>query len=208
MDRYTSFAELSAHERDGIDYRIVEVIRASPVVVLAPHGGTIEPMTSEVAAAIAGADHSLYCFEGLSNERTHADLHITSDRFDEPRARRLVANAELAIAVHGRLNRESPAATWLGGLDDALIGLVAAELANAGFTATRDIVELSGKGRTNICNASRSGRGLQLELPRDLRDALSDDADLLQRFANAIRDAIARRLSTNVEISSGRTDMR
>jgi phage replication-related protein YjqB (UPF0714/DUF867 family) len=208
MDRYSSYAELSAHERDGHDYRIVELARRSPVVVLAPHGGGIEPMTSEVATAIAGADHSLYCFEGLSDDRPHSDLHITSDRFGEPRARRLVANAEFAVAVHGRLNREAPNTTWLGGLDNGLIGLAAAELADAGFKCAADVTELSGKAPANICNASRSGRGLQLELPRDLRDALRDDARQLQRFAVAIRAAIMQRLQQNVEISSHRIDMR
>lgn len=133
MDLYSNYAELSAHEREGEDYRIVETARNSPVVVLAPHGGWIEPTTSQIAACIAGDDYSLYCFEGLSDNRPHNDLHITSDRFDEPRARRLVARAAFAIAVHGRLNREVPQVTWLGGLDDKLIALAATELANAGF---------------------------------------------------------------------------
>jgi phage replication-related protein YjqB (UPF0714/DUF867 family) len=208
MDRYSSYALLSAHEREGRDYRIIETVRNSPVVVLAPHGGWIEPTTSQVAAAIAGADHSLYCFEGLSENRPHADLHITSDRFDEPRARRLVAGAAFAIAVHGRLNREAPQATWLGGLDEDLITFAATELANAGFEWAADLTELSGKGPANICNASRSGRGLQLELPRDLRDVLRDDPRQLQRFAAAIRAAIGQRLQQNVEISSRSTDMR
>jgi phage replication-related protein YjqB (UPF0714/DUF867 family) len=208
MDRYGSYAELAADEQDGRDYRIVAIVRASPVVVLAPHGGSIEPTTSQIAAAIAGDDHSLYCFEGLDVRRPHGDLHITSDRFDEPRALRLVADARSAVAVHGRLNRNDPATTWLGGLDDALTDLVATELSSIGFPCLTGGMALSGKSPANICNRTKSGRGLQLELPRDLRDTLRDDADLMQRFAGAIRTAIARRHSTNVEISSGHADMR
>ena len=116
----------------------------------------------------------------------------------------LVASALFAITVHGRLNRDLPETTWLGGLDDELIALAAAELSSAGFKCAMDVTELSGKAPANICNASRSGRGLQLELPRDLRDALRDDGGQLQRFATAIRAAIR----TKVEISPGAADMR
>jgi len=192
MDRYRDYVELSAHEREGSDYRIVAEARNSPVVVLAPHGGSIEPTTSAIAAAIAGHDHSLYCFEGLSAQRPHSDLHITSELFDEPRARTMVANA--LFAVHGRRNRGERDTTWLGGLDRGLIGFAAAELSSAGFKCLADGPELSGKAPANICNATQSGRGLQLELPRDLRDRLRGDTAILQGFAAAIRAAIASRL--------------
>jgi phage replication-related protein YjqB (UPF0714/DUF867 family) len=43
MDTYRSFAELSAHERLGKDYTIDFVERDSPVAIIAPHGGKIEP---------------------------------------------------------------------------------------------------------------------------------------------------------------------
>ncbi|RYG96563.1 MAG: replication protein, partial [Alphaproteobacteria bacterium] len=97
MDRYGSYPDLAAQEREGVDYRIIEMVRPSPVAVLAPHGGCIEPTTSLIAAAIAGDDYSLYCFEGLRRGRPHGDLHLTSDRFDEPRARRLVSGASIAV---------------------------------------------------------------------------------------------------------------
>jgi phage replication-related protein YjqB (UPF0714/DUF867 family) len=195
VDRYRNFAELSAHEVEGVDYRIVEVVRPSRVLVLAPHGGRIEPTTSEIAAAIAGENHSLYCFEGLREGRPHGELHITSDRFDEPRARRLAAKARLVVAVHGRLNRDDPEATWLGGLDEALVAFAAGELLRAGFRSISEGHDLLGRSPANICNASLSGMGLQLELPRDLRDRLRDDAGMLESFAAAIRAAIARRLA-------------
>lgn len=208
MDRYSNYAELSAHEREGHDYRIVETARNSPVVVLAPHGGWIEPTTSQIAAAIAGDDYSLYRFEGLRAGRPHGDLHITSEHFDEPRA--LVANALLAVSIHGRANRSDPDSIWLGGLDDDLVGFTATELSTARFAFVAHTSDLAAKAPSNICNASRSGKGLQLELPRDLRDRLRDDVDQLRRLAFAIRSAIARRLGTtpNVEISSRRADMR
>jgi phage replication-related protein YjqB (UPF0714/DUF867 family) len=53
------------------------------VAVIAPHGGGIEPGTSELATAIAGDDFSLYLFEGLKSAG-NGELHITSTNFDEP----------------------------------------------------------------------------------------------------------------------------
>ncbi|SFD31279.1 Protein of unknown function [Tropicimonas isoalkanivorans] len=82
-DRYNSFFELAANERLDIDYRIQVLDRGSETVILAPHGGWIEPDTSEIATAIAGSDISFYAFEAL-RIGPHGQFHITSHRFDEP----------------------------------------------------------------------------------------------------------------------------
>jgi hypothetical protein len=63
-DRYARFAALAAEETLGVHYRIRLADRGTPFVVLAPHGGKIEPGTSQIAAAIARDDDSLYGFEG------------------------------------------------------------------------------------------------------------------------------------------------
>jgi phage replication-related protein YjqB (UPF0714/DUF867 family) len=55
---YKSFGELSYNESEGQDYVIRTCLRNSPVLVMAPHGGKIEPGTAEIAEAIAGNDHS------------------------------------------------------------------------------------------------------------------------------------------------------
>jgi len=52
-DKYANFAALSAVYQEGVDYRIVIERRRSPVLIAAPHGGFIEPATSQIAAAIA-----------------------------------------------------------------------------------------------------------------------------------------------------------
>ena len=55
-DTYPNFAALAQHERSGIDYRVV-VRRAEPAfAIMAPHGGGIEPGTSEIADAIAAGN--------------------------------------------------------------------------------------------------------------------------------------------------------
>ncbi|MGA9599177.1 MAG: poly-gamma-glutamate hydrolase family protein [Methylocystis sp.] len=53
-DLYNSFAELAAAETEGVHYQIRVIERASKIVVVAPHGGKIEPGSSETAALIAG----------------------------------------------------------------------------------------------------------------------------------------------------------
>ena len=65
MDRYASFDELCQHAVEGRDFRIRTVSRPGRVAVIAPHGGGIEPGTSELAEAIASPDLSFYAFEGL-----------------------------------------------------------------------------------------------------------------------------------------------
>jgi poly-gamma-glutamate hydrolase-like protein len=60
--------------------------------LVAPHGGGIEPGTSELADAIAASDLSFYTFEGLKPSG-NTDLHITSTRFDEPMCLTLLASS-------------------------------------------------------------------------------------------------------------------
>lgn len=187
-DKYRSFAELSAQETEGVDFRIRTIKKDSPVLVLAPHGGEIEPGTSEIALAIAGADFSLYCFEGIIPGRLHGDLHVRSELFDEPRGRELVAASDVAIAIHGRRDGEDPNTVWAGGRDVALRNRIIQSLGAAGFKAKADDDSgISGTDPHNICNRGKRKAGVQLEIPRSLRDRLSKDEDLLAAFAAAVR---------------------
>jgi phage replication-related protein YjqB (UPF0714/DUF867 family) len=45
------------------------------LAILAPHGGGIEPGTSELAEAVAGEGLSFYAFEGLKRSG-NAVLHV------------------------------------------------------------------------------------------------------------------------------------
>ena len=87
-DKYTCFKDLAAAEKRGEDYDFESRRKdASSVVVIAPHGGKIEPWTDKIADAIAGKDFSFYCFKALKSDR----LHIKSHLFDEPTCENLVA---------------------------------------------------------------------------------------------------------------------
>ena len=187
-DRYPDFATLAAAHDHDRDYRITVQDRGTRVAILAPHGGTIEPETASIARAVAGDDLSFYLFEAL-HAGAHGDYHITSHRFDEPRALALVAGADTSIAIHGRKD-DGTDTVWLGGRDEIQRDAVGDALRAAGFGAALNTA-LPGVHPSNICNRTRSGTGVQLELPRSLRRSLSQDATMMARFSTALRAAIS-----------------
>ena len=48
-EAYKSFGELSGYETEGQDYAVRICLRNGRVLVMAPHGGKIEPGTAEIA---------------------------------------------------------------------------------------------------------------------------------------------------------------
>jgi phage replication-related protein YjqB (UPF0714/DUF867 family) len=58
-DRYATFDALRSAHEEGRDFRVEWRLGVSGIAVMAPHGGGIEPGTSEVARALAGFQHSL-----------------------------------------------------------------------------------------------------------------------------------------------------
>jgi len=167
-DKYESFAELAARETQGRDYRIRALERkGSPVIVVAPHGGSIEVGTSERAELVAGTEHSLFLFEGLKTAYgANRDLHITSHRFDHPHCLALAATRDVTLAIHGCRGESH---IYLGGLDLALTALLGKHLRAAGLTSSIDGHRYPGRHPLNICNRSARGRGAQLEVTNDLR---------------------------------------
>jgi phage replication-related protein YjqB (UPF0714/DUF867 family) len=195
-DRYRDFAELEQRERVDRDWRVQVAVRGSAVVILAPHGGSIEPGTSEIAREIAGRDLSLYCFEGI-RARDNDRLHITSTRFDEPICLQLLALSRIAVTIHGCADREP--IVYLGGRHRELRARVERALGDAGFAAREDTGRHSGEDPANICNRAAAAMGLQLEISQGLRRALfpgvqrhewrqADPAFAL--FASAVRLAL------------------
>jgi phage replication-related protein YjqB (UPF0714/DUF867 family) len=189
-DQYRNFAELHAAERELIDYRIVTIDRGSPVTIIAPHGGRIEPPTSRIATLLAAEAFNLYCFEGLRKDLDHHELHITSHNFDEPQGCKLVGASDVVVAFHGQQDRDRPNCVDIGGLDRVLRDRMAYELERDGFEARTEGHLFPATGAENICNRGRRGRGVQLELPRSLRDLLRTNPDIMAGFVEALRRAI------------------
>jgi phage replication-related protein YjqB (UPF0714/DUF867 family) len=198
MDVYRNFAELSDAEREDLDFRISAVKReGSSTVVVAPHGGAIEPGTSEVAKEVANSDLSLVIFEGIKSE-SNKHLHITSTNFDEPRCVELVQSADTVVAIHGEGSSEL--IVFLGGRDDELRVHLKAALERYGYAVkTHGNPDLHGLAAANICNRGRHGVGVQLELSSGLRQtffqSLTDQGrkkptDELVRFAAAVREGL------------------
>jgi phage replication-related protein YjqB (UPF0714/DUF867 family) len=186
-DKYGSFAELSRQEPDGA-WRLHHADRASAVLVMAPHGGEIEPGTLLIAKTIAGDDLSYYVFEGCK-PGDNADLHITSTRFDEPIALAMAARAGLVVTVHGRRDRDDVGR--IGGAHRRGIPILVNALQRAGFEAREETdPRLLGRNPDNLCNRGRLREGLQLELGSALRRRLRQDEVALAEFAEAVRSVV------------------
>ncbi len=136
-------------------------------MLVAPHGGAIEPGTSEVAVSVAEDWYSYYLFEGMRAHHNQA-LHITSVNFDEPTWLSLVRSAQIVVTIHGE--KSSSEVIYIGGQHAAAIAAVRAALEPAGFQVREhEDVLLSGRDKRNICNKGICGKGVQLELSRGLR---------------------------------------
>ncbi|GAA4884350.1 hypothetical protein GCM10023235_76470 [Kitasatospora terrestris] len=171
--------------------------------VIAPHGGCIEPGTSELCLAVAGyrpedatavagtPQYDYWMFEAL---RTgfHDALHITSTHCDDPAALAIVGGSAYAVSLHGRSDlppSKGPAKQVLiGGADtvfmqrvhDTLVqyrnavGLTEADVAlNIGTAGVDE--DVNGNEPDNICNRTYTRGGVQLEMTTSMRSAMFGD---------------------------------
>ena len=195
-----SFAELQQRGyREGIDFRIHTRAGSSGLLVLAPHGGGIEPGTSELARAVAGEEHALYLFEGIQRG-DNKPLHITSTHFDEPRCQQMLAEARFVLALHG-CSGEKPR-LYIGGRFTDVVPDLQEAFMNAGFPVESNVPPaLKGRSTRNICNLGREGQGLQLELSLGLRRLLFKDltregrrqpTELFERFVGVTNNRIIK----------------
>jgi phage replication-related protein YjqB (UPF0714/DUF867 family) len=191
--------------------------------IIAPHGGGIEPGTSELCIAIAGyhpaqpdpaappagPKYDYWLFEGL-RPSNNGVLHVTSTGCDDPVAMALCGGAAYAVGLHGcapaqaQLPEGTPA-VLVGGRDQPFKQHLLREFAAAGIDA-RDaagIDSLNGDAPQNIANRTLTGGGAQLEITTPLRNAMFRTNTRPQRkhtttatfwaFVSATRAAIAHR---------------
>lgn len=166
-DRYTNYLHLAEHETEGRDYRrVTHTVTRSPVAIIAPHAGGIEPGTSAITRGLAGNDFNFYLFEGIK-ARGNKFLHVTSRHFDEPRCLELIARCETVIAIHGCKAEDE--CVFLGGLASDLKQGLAAALRRARIRVETTGHKFPAIDPDNICNRGRSGAGLQIEISGPLR---------------------------------------
>ncbi|MCJ7627943.1 MAG: poly-gamma-glutamate hydrolase family protein [Longimicrobiales bacterium] len=187
-DTYKSFQELKVQEREGEDWTREYISRGSRILVMALHGGWIEPFTSELARAVAGNDLSLYTFQGLK-KRGNESLHLTSHRFDEPLGLGAASAAHWVLAIHGERSSDRHF-VMVGGLWYSFRDRLVEALEEAGFPVESPREGLDGVNPTNICNRGRSGTGAQLEISGGLRRTLRKDPEEFRRFVALVRDTL------------------
>ena len=168
-DTYSCFADLKTHEEQNKDYKISISDLGSGITIIAPHGGKIEPGTSDIARKIATERFNYYCFEGIKKEN-NGRLHITSHNFDEPMAVKMLSGSHIVVAIHACTGNER--FVYLGGLDIVLKAVIAKELESRGIIVPKGHEKFKGLNPDNICNRGANKKGVQLEITRGLRDDL------------------------------------
>ena len=172
MDKYTKFTELVQNEKGDEDYTILYREVDSKLAIMAPHGGGIEPGTVAIADALAGCDHTFYAFKGLKKTGNKI-LHINSNTFDEPLALKTARNANIVISIHGSKGKAEM--VHIGGKHQELKQDLMYALRAGGFEASiSEVPGLRGINSDNICNRCKTGKGVQLEISRGLREKLFD----------------------------------
>ena len=166
-DKYANFAELAASESEGRDFGRIILKRNSAITIIAPHGGGIEPGTSEIAKGIAQSEFSVYCFEGLKEQGNYEALHITGADFDDPECLQLTDKSKIVLAVHGCDSVEK--IVYVGGLNENLKVQIIEALRGVGVHAEEDVSNHSGRDPQNICNRGIKNGGVQLEITEGLR---------------------------------------
>jgi phage replication-related protein YjqB (UPF0714/DUF867 family) len=181
-------------------------------IVLALHGGGIEPGTSEIALAVAGYHpatfahatdcfglHDFWIFEGLLGDG-NSKLHVTSTHYDEPIALKLVQISKRCLSLHGLGDVAANGKIQIGGRDTELMGIVLEELTAAGIPAAIATGQgTNGNAIENICNKTTTGAGVQLEMGAAYRESL---------FAPGCNTRELRKNNTNAEFSKLVTALR
>jgi phage replication-related protein YjqB (UPF0714/DUF867 family) len=178
-DQYRSFEELAGREQESVDYQIRLHARQSLIAIMAPHGGKIEPGTSELAEYIARQDFSFYAFEGIRSGN-NGRLSLPFDRFDEPECSKLLRRCGLAVVIQGipGKNRELKLAGGHAVLREQLAGVLRA----AGFEVLDDDCPVN---PFELCN--RRGPGVRIAVSKKLRDRFVSYPRDMDRFVSCIR---------------------
>jgi phage replication-related protein YjqB (UPF0714/DUF867 family) len=176
-------------------------------LLIAPHGGGIEPGTSEIMRAVVElGGWAWYEFAGYLRRGNKEALHIASTEFNEPTLLALLPQTEVVATFHG--SDESDKAVYVGGRwkfgRQAII-----EAINASFDAHRiraidatengDTEHICGLHGSNIANRGRRAEGIQMEFSREARNLLfPPDAS---REARGRRSARLRPLARSIHLA-------
>jgi phage replication-related protein YjqB (UPF0714/DUF867 family) len=196
-DTYKNFEKLSSVEKKNLDYQIVISNIDSRIAIVAPHGGGIEPGTSEIAKSISGDNFKCYCFEGIKSTKNKEYLHITSTNFDEQKCVEMCEGSDAVVTIHGA--DKDGDIVFIGGLNESLKRAMIDKLKEDGFNAQEDTTGHSGQDSGNICNKGVLKKGLQLEISKGLRKKMfkglkrkdrQSTTDIFDKFIGSIRSVL------------------
>ncbi|WP_105986815.1 poly-gamma-glutamate hydrolase family protein [Staphylococcus chromogenes] len=174
-DHYASMKALMKATKEGEDWKIRTKDETNATVVMAPHGGGIEPGTTEIAETIADKSQSgFYTFEGL-RRANNSELHVTSVNYDEPKAQKMVGQSQRTVTVH-RTSREG-ADVYIGGRDKTLKENITEKLSDRGFKVKQGTGNIAGEGINNITNMNQRQAGVQLEISSKTIQRFFKDGD-------------------------------
>jgi phage replication-related protein YjqB (UPF0714/DUF867 family) len=205
-DTFRSFKELSNARPKH--YKISISDQGGRMLIFTPHGGGIEPGTSELCRWFHRRSYSNYLFEGIKSPCK--ELHITSTRFDEPQLLDLVRRHKYALSFHGMANSVKKdldgADIFIGGLNYKLIKRIESQLKQSGFSVATVMVfpksPLAALNKKNVSNQCVSREGVQIEISESLRKQFfngsispiarkNNPSVIFYRFCNAINNAVS-----------------
>ena len=103
-------------------------------------------------------------------------MHINSSNFDEALGLQTSESAFVTISIHG--SQDKAERIHIGGKNQELKQRILHALRTDGYEARIGIVPgLRGIRSENICNRCKSGKGVQLEISRGLREKMFDNLD-------------------------------
>lgn len=150
-------------------------------LLIAPHGGGIEPGSSEIMRAVAElGGWAWYEFAGFLRQGNKAALHITSIDFDEPTLRSMLPQAGFIVAFHGA-SESRETIVYVGGKwrlgRQTVTESINATYGEHGIRAVDAIdsgvpAHLRGVDDSNITNLGKRAEGVQLEFSRGARNLL------------------------------------
>ena len=145
-------------------------------LLVAPHGGGIEPGTSELVRAISElGGWAWYEFAGFLRAGNQEALHIASTLFDEPALLALLPRTNFVLTVHGTVDARDAVVhvggRWVGGRK-TITAMINAATDRHGIHATEAPSHLRGMEPANLTNRGKLGQGIQLEFSRAARNLL------------------------------------
>jgi phage replication-related protein YjqB (UPF0714/DUF867 family) len=184
--------------------------------LVAPHGGGIEPGTSEILRAVVElGGWAWYEFAGFLRKGNKESLRISGRKFDEPTLLALLPQTEFVVAIHGSGGTSGQILTLSGNWEAGqatLASSINATTAAHGIQAKNAAGHASGHspghsaghssdGAADLITRGKRGQGIRLEFSRGARNHLfPPDCSREARGRRSPRlDALAQAMHTGLD---------